>query len=64
MIDVQTAKYIHNILIDRHGGSKGIRDLGGLEAALSRPYATFDRQELYPTAVDKAAAVFESYRWE
>jgi death-on-curing protein len=60
MIDLQTANYIHDILIDRHGGSKGIRDLGGLEAALFRPYATFDQQELYPSAIDKASAIFES----
>jgi death on curing protein len=60
MISLQTATFAHNKLIDKHGGSKGIRDLGGLEAALARPYATFDQQELYPTAIDKASAVFES----
>jgi death-on-curing protein len=60
MIELQTANYIHDILIERYGGSKGIRDQGGLEAALSRPYATFDQQELYPTAIDKAFAIFES----
>ncbi|MDB5153306.1 MAG: hypothetical protein JWR54_2057 [Mucilaginibacter sp.] len=60
MIDLQTANYIHNILIDKYGGSKGIRDLGGSETALSRPCATFDQQELYPTAIDKASAIFES----
>jgi len=32
----------------------------GLESALSRPYQTFDGQDLYPAAVDKAAAIFES----
>jgi len=60
MIELKTANYIHDILIDRYGGSKGIRDLGGLEAALSRPYATFDQQDLYPNAIDKASAIFES----
>jgi death-on-curing protein len=60
MITLEAAKYTHNILIDKHGGSKGIRDLGGLEAALARPYATFDQQELYSTAIEKASAIFES----
>ena len=60
MIDLQTVKDVHNILIDKFGGSKGIRDLGGLEAALARPHATFDQQDLYPTAIEKASAIFES----
>lgn len=60
MIDIQTTLRIHNRLIDEFGGSKGIRDQGGLEAALGRPYATFDGIDLYPLPVDKAAAVFES----
>jgi death-on-curing protein len=60
MINLKTALDIHNILIDKFGGSKGIRDEGSLEAALNRPYATFDNVDLYPTPIDKAAALFES----
>ncbi len=60
MIDLKTVESVHNILIDKFGGSKGIRDIGALEAALARPYATFDQKDLYPTSIDKAAAVFES----
>ena len=60
MIDRKTANDIHNVLIEKFGGSKGIRDEGGLEAALNRPYATFDNVDLYPTPIDKAAALFES----
>ena len=60
MIDLKTVESIHSILIDRFGGSKGIRDLGSLEAALARPYATFDQNDLYPNTIDKAAALFES----
>ena len=60
MIDIQTVESIHNILIDKYGGSKGIRDIGALESSLARPYATFDQHELYATSIDKAAAVFES----
>jgi len=60
MINLRLAGNIHNILIEKFGGSKGIRDAGALESALARPYATFDQLELYPAAVDKAVAIFES----
>jgi death-on-curing protein len=60
MIDVRIAVHIHDELVDEFGGIKGIRDLGSLEAALNRPFATFDGVDLYPTAIDKAAALFES----
>ncbi|MET3979420.1 death-on-curing protein [Mucilaginibacter sp. UYP25] len=60
MIDLQEVEKYHNGLIDQFGGSKGLRDIAGLEAAIARPYMTFDQQELYPTAIEKAAAIFES----
>jgi death-on-curing protein len=60
VIDIGKANRIHDDLIDKFGGSKGIRDLGSLEAALNRPYATFDGIDLYITPLDKAAALFES----
>ena len=60
MINIELAIYFHNILIDEFGGSKGIRDRNSLEAALNRPFATFDGEDLYPTPEEKAAAIFES----
>ena len=60
MIDLNTVESIHNILIDKFGGGKGIRDHGLLESSLARPNATFDQRDLYPTSIDKAAALFES----
>ncbi|MEZ4800282.1 MAG: type II toxin-antitoxin system death-on-curing family toxin [Flavobacteriales bacterium] len=60
MIELRDALNIHDILIDKFGGSKGVRDQGALESALHRPFATFDNQELYPSPTEKAAAVFES----
>ena len=60
MISLQEVDQYHNDLIDQFGGSKGIRDIAGLEAALARPYMTFDKRDLYPNTEDKAAAVFES----
>jgi len=60
MIDLATVLTIHDRLIDKYGGSKGVRDKGSLLAALARPYATFDQQDLYLTPSEKAAAIFES----
>lgn len=60
MIELQDVLNIHNILIDKFGGSKGIRDDGSLESAINRPFATFGNQDLYPTPSDKAAAILES----
>jgi death-on-curing protein len=60
MIGLQEALAVHEALIASTGGANGVRDIGALEAALARPYATFAGTDLYPTAVDKAAAVLES----
>lgn len=60
MITLKEVENIHSILIKRFGGSLGIRDAAGLDAAINRPYQTFDQHELYPEAIDKAAAIFES----
>ena len=59
MIAPEEALAIHAELIEATGGSHGVRDRGGLEAALARPYATFGGMDLYPEAVDKASALLE-----
>lgn len=60
MIDFEQALKIHKILIEKFGGAEGLKDRAALESSLNRPYATFDQKELYPTPVDKAAAILES----
>ena len=60
MISIKEVEIIHNILIDKFGGSKGIRDIGLLESALARPFATFDDNDLYPNPTEKASAILES----
>ncbi len=52
--------FYHDKAIEKYGGSKGLRDFGGLDAALNRPWQTFDSEELYPTCFEKAAAISES----
>ena len=60
MINQQDAIHVHEVLIDKFGGIKGVRDLPLLESALARPFQTFDKEDLYPTPIDKSAALIES----
>lgn len=60
MISEREVLEIHSILIERFGGSEGVRDQELLDSALNRPYQTFNGQELYPRPIDKAAAIIES----
>jgi death-on-curing protein len=59
-LTVQQVLFIHARLIDTTGGEHGLRDLGLLESAVSRPQATFDGQDLYPDLFQKTAALMES----
>jgi len=60
MIDSKEVLTIHEILIEKFGGSKGVRDINVLLSALNRPFATFDGEELHKTINEKAAALIES----
>ncbi len=60
MISVQQVLAIHRKAIEQFGGADGVRDLGGLEAALARPFQTFGGEDLYPGYIEKAAAIAES----
>ncbi|HEY9341157.1 MAG TPA: type II toxin-antitoxin system death-on-curing family toxin [Hanamia sp.] len=60
MITVKQSLEIHEILIEKYGGSTGVRDLDGLESALARPFQTFGGEDLYPDFFAKAAAIAES----
>jgi death on curing protein len=60
MITVKEVEEIHKTLIDSFGGSHGIRDFAALDAALARPFQTFDGKELLPTPIQKVAALIES----
>jgi death-on-curing protein len=60
MIKVELVITIHELLIEKYGGIHGIRDSKGLDSAVTRPFVTFDLQELYHTPISKAAALIES----
>jgi death-on-curing protein len=48
---------LHRRLLEATGGAAGIRDLGALESAIAQPKTTFAGVDLYPTLVEKAAAL-------
>jgi death on curing protein len=48
---------LHRRLLEATGGASGIRDFGALESAIAQPKATFGGVDLYPTLVEKAAAL-------
>lgn len=60
MISVNQALEIHKTVVERFGGSFGIRDMNGLESALARPFQSFDGEDLYKDSISKAAAIAES----
>ncbi|HSX19066.1 MAG TPA: type II toxin-antitoxin system death-on-curing family toxin [Candidatus Saccharimonadales bacterium] len=51
---------IHFELVEATGGLQGLRDLGLLESAVSRPQASFGGKDLYPSLILKAAALVHS----
>jgi death-on-curing protein len=45
---------LHEAVIASSGGSRGIRDIG---SAVNQPRLTFDKSDLYPDIISKAAAL-------
>ena len=45
---------MHEKLIERYGGTCGLRDENLLDSALNAPFQCFGGQELYPTTIEKA----------
>ncbi len=48
---------IYQRVIQESGGLIGIRDFGALESSIAQPFVTFGGNELYPSLVEKAAAL-------
>ena len=49
--------YLYQHILERTGGSAGLRDAGLLESAVYRPQASFGGQDLYPDLWSKVAAL-------
>ncbi len=48
---------LHRRVIEQSGGAFGIRDVGLLESAIAQPRMTFGGKDLYPSLLEKAAAL-------
>ncbi len=48
---------VYHIVMEQSGGARGVRNLKVLESALVQPFMTFDGEELYPTLIEKIAAI-------
>jgi death on curing protein len=48
---------LHDKIIEVSGGAKGMRDMRALESAINQPRVTFNRTDLYPDIIAKAAAL-------
>lgn len=59
-VSLEQVRELHRLQIRRFGGLAGLRDRGGLEAALARPQMTFGGEDLYPDLEAKAAALLHS----
>lgn len=57
---VRQVLILHERMIQKYGGSSGVRDMGMLESAVGRPFATFGGEDLYPDIFMKAGAFIQS----
>ena len=51
---------LHEKVIDKTGGIRGIRDVGLLEMAVSSPFASFGGEDLYKTVEEKGQQLCNS----
>lgn len=60
VLDLEQVIYIHERIIEFAGGKQGVRDYTLLHSALERCKATFAGNDLYPSTLEKAAALMHS----
>ncbi len=56
-VTLSEALEIYCAVMDQSGGTAGILNLGALESALAQPRMSFEGRELYPSLLQKAAAL-------
>jgi death-on-curing protein len=56
-LTLSEALELHRRIIGQSGGALGVLNLGALESALAQPRMAFGGRDLYPSIVDKAAAL-------
>ncbi len=56
-ISIEEVIEIHWRVVRQTGGVQGIRDQGSLESSVMQPLQSFGDQDLYPSLIEKAAAI-------
>lgn len=59
-LTVKDVLLLHELAVEKFGGSHGLRDYGLLESTVMRPQSSFGGKDLYPTLFLKAAALVHS----
>ncbi len=59
-LTIEVVLFIHEHIIAKAGGKQGIRDFALLHSALERCKVTFGGEDLYPTLLQKTAALWHS----
>lgn len=56
-LGIKEIMQIHEDVIEDTGGAKGIREMSGIESAISSPQAVYFGKDMYPTIAEKAATL-------
>jgi death-on-curing protein len=59
-LDTKDLLLLHHLTIEHAGGTHGLREMALLEAAVARPQASFDGQQLYPNFFSQVGALVQS----
>ena len=57
LLTLEQVVKLHKRVIEQSGGAMGIRNQEGLESAVAQPRMSYAAQELYPSLIEKVAAL-------
>jgi death-on-curing protein len=60
LLTLEQLLQIHALVINSTGGSMGLRDMGRLESAIATQSQNVFGEELYPSVIEKTAAIIRS----
>lgn len=60
-LTIEEIIYINNLTIEKHGGSRGIKNQSLIESSLNSGLATFAGDDLYPKLEDKISMISYSF---
>lgn len=60
LLTLEQLLQIHALVVKSTGGSMGLRDLGRLESAIATQTQNVFGEELYPSVIEKTAAIIRS----